>query len=58
VFVDGKDDQRPECLRTALKMLSENGVVILHDSERENYREAITLFKVIENTNETVVLKK
>ena len=58
IFVDSKDDQRSDCLKTAHEMLSENGFVILHDSERDNYREAIKLFKVIEDQNGTVVLQK
>jgi precorrin-6B methylase 2 len=58
IFVDGKDDQRPECLQTAYNMLSADGVCILHDSERENYVEAIKSFKVLEDVNGTVVLTK
>ncbi len=58
VFVDGKDDTRPACLLTAFDLVTENGVVILHDSEREWYQNAISKFKVLENENGTIVLKK
>ena len=38
IFVDGR--WRNECLVTSLSLLREGGVVILHDSERDQYRKA------------------
>ncbi len=40
IIVDGRD--RVNCCRQAVKAVSETGVIVLDDSERESYREAIT----------------
>jgi predicted O-methyltransferase YrrM len=58
VFVDGVDDLRVSCLLTTLNHLSDGGVVLLHDSERPKYQEAIKIYKVVEEENGTVVLRK
>lgn len=39
IFVDGR--ARVECMKLGWKILSENGVMILHDAEREEYTEGI-----------------
>jgi len=39
VVVDGRD--RVNCVRTAVECLSERGVVILDDSQREKYKDAL-----------------
>lgn len=58
IFVDGLDEQRPNCLLTAFDVLKDSGVVLLHDSERENYRNAVSKFKVLEEQNGTAVMQK
>ena len=42
IIVDGRD--RVNCCKQSLEALSENGVVILDDSERHEYAEAIVFF--------------
>ena len=56
IFVDGR--RRVDCLRTALKLIRDDGVVILHDAERNEYNEGIELFDKVEYDDGTVVLKK
>jgi predicted O-methyltransferase YrrM len=58
VFVDGLDTTRPECLNVAFDVLSEVAVVILHDSERLEYRQAIGRYNILEENDGTVVLQK
>lgn len=58
VFIDGLDTTRVECLIVALDVLSDGAVVILHDSEREEYREAINRYKILEENDGTVILQK
>jgi len=45
IFIDGR--QRVKCLKKSLELLSDNGVVMLHDSERVEYREGIDLYDII-----------
>ncbi len=58
VFIDGLDTTRPECLNTVLDVLNEGAVVILHDSERLEYRQAIGKYRVVEESDGTVVMQK
>jgi predicted O-methyltransferase YrrM len=59
VFIDGLNKKRPDCLRIAFQVLNPDGVVLLHDSEREHYWPPIReLYEVVENEYRTVVLKK
>ena len=58
IFVDGFCDLRVACLRTAFKLVSSDGVVLLHDSERVKYAEGVKLFKVIEESDGTKVMRK
>ena len=44
IIVDGRD--RVNCCKQAIKAVSENGVIILDDSEREFYREGINFLKL------------
>lgn len=55
VFVDGR--QRVSCLITAMKVLSREGVVILHDATRQQYQHGLALFDVLESVGSTVVLR-
>ena len=55
IFVDGADP-RVDCLETALQVMADDGIVILHD--RENYQRGIQLFKIIEEDAHTVVMMK
>lgn len=56
IFVDGL--KRPECLMVAKFRLHKNGIVILHDAERPEYKKAIDTynFKFFTDDNHTVVL--
>jgi len=56
IFIDGK--QRVKCMKTALRLLKDNGLLMLHDSNREKYREGIKLFKIVEKKGNTILLKK
>ena len=56
IFIDGRE--RVKCLEFAKKVISDKGVVILHDSERGEYAEGIKLFDVVEEDNGTIILKK
>ncbi len=58
VFIDGLDTTRPECLNTTFDVLNEGAVVLLHDSERVEYRQAIGRYKILEENDGTVVLQK
>jgi len=58
IFVDGLCDLRVDCLKTAYNMLDEDGIVILHDSERKKYEEGVKLFKLIEERDGTRVMRK
>lgn len=43
IFIDGR--RRPECMNMAKRFLKENGIVLLHDAEREAYHEAMGGYK-------------
>ncbi len=43
IVVDGRD--RVNCCRQAVKAVSETGVIVLDDSERESYKEGISFLK-------------
>jgi len=43
IIVDGRD--RVNCCKQAVKAVSENGVIVLDDSERDFYKEGITFLK-------------
>jgi predicted O-methyltransferase YrrM len=55
IFVDGR--HRAECLKSCLYKLKENGVVLLHDSDRQDYAEALKLFEALDYRDGTVALK-
>lgn len=56
IFIDGR--RRVECMQTAKAVMSNTGVIILHDSERERYNEGKALFTIIEESDSTAVMKK
>lgn len=56
IFIDGR--MRVECMKTSKKIIDNEGVVILHDSERERYKEGIKLFTILEESEGTTVMKK
>lgn len=58
IFVDGLCDMRVSCLRTASVLVHRDGVVILHDSERDKYAEGVALFDKIEESDGTLVMKR
>lgn len=55
IFIDGRN--RLLCLKKSKELLSENGVVILHDSERPQYKEGIQLYYMVDVEYGTVALK-
>jgi predicted O-methyltransferase YrrM len=55
IFVDGR--RRNECLLTARKVLAENGLVILHDSQRDNYDLGCELYETVREDRRTVLLR-
>jgi predicted O-methyltransferase YrrM len=58
IFVDGR--RRVECLLVASKLVTDTGVVILHDADRVEYNPGIELFTVLDNhaNGRTKVLSK
>lgn len=58
IFVDGFDGRRVACLKTALKVVSTRGLVLLHDSEREKYKPGLKGFRWVDNQDGTLVLAK
>lgn len=56
VFVDGR--RRVECLKTGLKVTTPNAVIMLHDSERPEYTEGKRLFRIVEESDGTAVMRK
>ena len=56
IFIDGL--KRVECLMLAKFRLNKGGIVVLHDAEREEYKEAINTFalKFFEDEGHTAVL--
>jgi hypothetical protein len=43
ILVDGR--ARKECMARALKLITDNGIVVLHDANREYYHETFGLFE-------------
>jgi len=56
IFVDGH--KRVRCMQTAVKLLSKDGVLVLHDGHREEYKPGIALFDTIEESHQTICLKQ
>ena len=56
VFVDGRE--REKCLFEAKKRICHDGVIILHDAERQEYKNAIDsyAYKFYEDEGHTVIL--
>ena len=55
-FVDG--ELRVDCMRTALKLLKDDGLLMLHDSNSKELQPGIKMFKIVKEKNYTVLLKK
>lgn len=50
IFIDGLDETRAACLEVAAQVLNENGIVVIHDGEREYYLLPIQkFFRVVED---------
>jgi len=59
IFVDGRS--RCDCLTIAFLLIKEDGIVILHDSQRKRYQDGIDLFPFVfrdENRDQTAVMSK
>lgn len=56
VFVDGTNRQR--CIREARNLVSPDGIIVIHDADREEYKEAIGEYKFVYFTDDgnTVVV--
>ena len=56
IFVDGR--RRVECCFVAMQCISEDGVILLHDCERKNYRSIVDSFiDIIEERDGTLVFR-
>lgn len=58
IFVDGERNTRNQCLEVASHLLSKGGVVLLHDSDWEEYAPGKALFSVVEENQRTAVMMK
>lgn len=56
VFVDGR--KRVACMQVALKVAKSGAIIMLHDSERPHYAEGKALFRIVEESDGTAVMKK
>jgi len=55
VFIDGR--RRSECLLAARRVLTDDGLAVLHDSDRKNYDLGRELYETVREENRTAVLK-
>ena len=55
IFVDGRE--RVRCLEYAREAIKPEGVVMIHDSDREEYRKGFEGFDIIEEEHGTTCLK-
>jgi predicted O-methyltransferase YrrM len=55
IFIDGR--QRVSCLVSSMFLLTDSGIILIHDSERKHYKHGISLFEVIDFDEYTSVLK-
>ena len=58
IFVDGVRNTRNECLAVAHHLVSDDGVVILHDSDWREYDPGKSLFRIVEEERRTAVMVK
>lgn len=56
IFVDGR--RRVACMEAAKGLLADDGVLILHDSEREEYAPGIGFYETLETLDGTTALGK
>lgn len=59
IFIDGRS--RCDCLTIAYLMIKDDGVVILHDSQRAHYQEGLSLFPFVfkdKNKDQTAIMSK
>ena len=56
IFIDGRN--RVKCCMTAEKLVADHGYVLLHDANREEYRNGVRLFEVIKIESDTAVMRK
>ena len=56
IFVDGRERQK--CLSVARKRVRADGVIILHDAKRPEYKEAVKEFnyRFVEDDGHTMIL--
>lgn len=57
IFVDGYCDWRVDCMLNAVGILSEKGVLILHDSGRKKYDAGRVPYELIEEKDGTAVFR-
>ena len=55
IFIDGRS--RCDCLTVASLIIKQSGIVIIHDSERMNYKKAFKMFKEVKEEFGTAILK-
>jgi len=56
VFIDGKDEERQECMGSAFRLLKDGGFAMLHDTHK--FFPDTELFKVIKDYNYTALMEK
>jgi predicted O-methyltransferase YrrM len=56
IFIDGRS--RCDCITMAALLVTQAGCVVVHDSERANYRQAFSLFESVEEYPGTTVLSR
>lgn len=56
IFIDGT--KRVECMKTSLRLLKDDGLLMLHDSNREEYKKCIKLYEKVEESNNTILMRK
>lgn len=55
-FVDG--EKRVDCMKAALKLLKDDGLLMLHDSGSKELQPGIKMFRTIKEKDNTILLKK
>ena len=55
IFVDGR--MRVECLEVARRLVTDDGVILLHDADRLEYQDSIKRFNIIDRDIGTYVMQ-
>lgn len=60
IFIDSEKNSRNECMKSALRLLKDDGALMLHDSTWIEFQEGKRLFRVVEEREQdkTALLRK